>query len=326
MQKVPVGWTYWFETQGSHEVGTGFAASEGGTLHTFGPDVNESELSFQKAKDWIASRKPARRPFFIQWSPTNPHVPYAPTAAHAHDYDNEPPRDAPSVNEEDMSDKPTRMQHKGKVDVLKLEEAEEGMREELEDTDDWVARLITEAEKVTGNSNLLVIFTSDNGFQAGEHRLLNKSWPYQESVEIPLIMRGTGLPARQQPKQLASSVDISGTILRFAGVAPPRGLDGRSLHRMVLGKRPASWRKRVVIENPVDRKWQMYREFQPAAGKDFAFIRHLYDPKPEEFYDLKVDEYQLDSKPAMVTPEMRFKLDRLTSLEGANLRAVEQEE
>ena len=212
---------------------------------------------------------------------------------------------------------------KGKVDVLKLEEAEEGMREELEDTDDFVAGLMDAAESVTGNSNLLVVFTSDNGFQAGEHRLLNKSWPYQEPVEIPLIMRATGLPA-QQPTQLVSGVDIFGTILKFAGVAPPRGPDGRSLHQIAQGNKPASWRKRVVIENPVDRKWQMYREFQPAAGKDFAFIRHLDDPTPE-FYDLAVDEYQLDSKPAMVTQDMRSKLDRLTSLKGADLRAVEVE-
>ena len=97
----------------------------------------------------------------------------------------------------------------------------------------------------------------------------------------------------------------------------------------MLGNQPASWRKRVVIENPNDRRWQMYREFQPAlvprAGKDFAFIRHLDDPT-SEFYDLTVDEYQLDSNPAMVTQEMRSKLDRLTSLTGANLRAVEEED
>jgi hypothetical protein len=92
----------------------------------------------------------------------------------------------------------------------------------------------------------------------------------------------------------------------------------------VLGIQPASWRKRVVTENPKDRFWQMYREFQPAAGKDFAFIRHLDGPTPE-FYDLAVDEYQLASKPAMVTPDMRSKLDRLTSLKGANLRAVGEE-
>ena len=151
---------------------------------------------------------------------------------------------------------------------------------------------------------------------------MNKSWPYQESVEIPLIMRAMGFPA-QQSTQLVCSVDISGTILNFAEVAPTR--PGRPQPPPDSAGHPAaSWRKRVVIENPKDRFWQMYREFQPAAGKDFAFIRHLDGPTPE-FYDLAVDEYQLASKPAMVTPDMRSKLDRLTSLKGANLRAVGEE-
>jgi arylsulfatase A-like enzyme len=289
---------------------------------TYPNTKNDSQLAYEKALPWINSRKPATAPFFIQYSPTNPHTPYTPTAAHAHDYDPEPPRKVPSINEADMSDKPAKMQ-KGTVSVSTMANAEEGMREELEDTDDFIAKLIDAAEAVTGNSNLLVIFTSDNGFQAGEHRLMNKSWQYQESVEIPLIMRGTGLPA-QQPTQLVSSVDIYGTILNFAGASPPRTFDGRSLHEIVLGIQPTSWRKRVLIENPNVKYWQMYREFQPAAGKDFAFIRHLNDPKPE-YYNLTVDPYQLASKPAMVTAAMRSKLDRLTSLTGANLRAVEAE-
>jgi len=46
-----------------------------------------------------------------------------------------------------------------------------------------------------------------------------------------------GLPA-QQSTQLVCSVDISGTILNFAGVEPPRGLDDRSLHQIVLGIQP----------------------------------------------------------------------------------------
>jgi N-acetylglucosamine-6-sulfatase len=327
---IPAGWDRWFELPGSStHSSTGYVVNDQGRNVTYPNTKNDSELAYEKALPWINSRTPATTPFFIQYSPTNPHKPYTPTAVHAHDYDTVPPRNVLSVNEADMSDKPAKMQ-KGTISTSELEAVEEGMREELEDTDDFVDALIAAAETVTGNSNLLVIFTSDNGFQAGEHRLVNKSWQYQESVEIPLIMRGTGLPA-QEPTQLVSSVDISWTILNFAGAAPPRALDGRSLHEIVLGIQPASWRKRVVIENPNEKLWQMYREFQPpppgqppSAGKDFAFIRHLNDPTPE-FYDLTVDPLQLESKPAMVTADMRSKLDRLTSLTGANLRAVEEE-
>jgi N-acetylglucosamine-6-sulfatase len=322
---IPPGWDRWFELPGSStQSSTGYYVNDQGKNVHYDATTNDSQLAYEMALPWINSRTPASRPFFIQYSPTNPHTPYTPTADHADDYDNVLPRAVPSVNEADMSDKPAIMQ-KGKVSVATMENAEEGMREELEDTDAFIAGLIEAAEARTGNSNLLVIFTSDNGFQAGEHRLMNKSWQYQESVEIPLIMRATGRPARQEPTQLVSSVDISSTILKFAGVVPPRGLDGRSLHQIVMGIQPTSWRKRVVIENPVDRYWQMYREFQPAAGKDFAFIRHLVDPKPGEFYDLKLDPYQENSKPTRVTQDMHRKLDGLTTLKGGNLRAVEVE-
>jgi Bacterial Ig-like domain len=73
----------------------------------------------------------------------------------------------------------------------------------------------------------------------------------------------------------------------------------------------------------------MYREFQPAAGKDFAFIRHLpspTDPNPgSEFYDLTKDPYQENSTPSMITSDMSDKLGRLTRLTGADLRTVEEE-
>jgi N-acetylglucosamine-6-sulfatase len=326
---VPAGWDYFYELSGSatHNA-TDFDVAENGRVFHYQATANDSELAFEKARAWIEARQPATQPFFIQFSPTNPHNPYTPIANHS--WDGVPIRDAPSVNEADVSDKPAKMR-KNLQDPAQLQRSEEGMREELEDTDRQVAGLVAAAEQITGNSNLLIIFTSDNGFQTGEHRLMNKSWPYQESIEIPLIMRATNLPAQQEPTQLVSSVDISATILKFAGVAPPRGLDGRSLHQIVMGTQPASWRKRVLIENPVDRYWQMYREFQPAAGKDFAYIRHLAsttDPNPgSEFYDLNLtaDPYQLNSKPSRITADMRDKLRRLTTLKGRYLREVEVE-
>jgi hypothetical protein len=59
------------------------------------------------------------------------------------------------------------------------------------------------------------------------------------------------------------------------------------------------------------------------AKEDFVFIRHLDDS--DEFYNLATDEFQLESKPGLITADMHSKLDRLTRLNADNLRAVEQE-
>jgi N-acetylglucosamine-6-sulfatase len=325
---IPPGWDRWFEVPGSSEhTATGYTVNDQGKAVSYPESKNDSQLAYEKALEWIRSRTPSSKPFFIQFSPTDPHTPFTPLPAHEHDYDNQPPRDVPSVNEADMSDKPSIMRNKPLVDKAKLSNIEEGMREELADENDFVTGLLDAIEAVTGNSNLLVVFTSDNGVQSGEHRVIWKSWPYEESVKIPLIVRGTGLPAGQKPTALVSGVDLYATILKFAGVALPRTIDGRSLHKMLLGGAPTTWRRRVLIEDKVDRNWQMYREYQPALGKDFAYIRRLNDlndPEPE-FYDLATDQYELASEPSKVTADMPSKLDQLTTRKGAKLRAVEEE-
>ena len=185
---IPPGWDRWFELPGSStHSSTGYLVNDQGKNVTYPNTKNDSQLAYEKALAWINSpeRTPASRPFFIQYSPTNPHTPYTPTATHAHDYDDQRARDVPSVNEADMSDKPAILRNKGTISVAELERIEEGMREELEDTDDFIADLIDAAERVTGDSNLLVIFTSDNGVQAGEHRLM------QQELAVPGVRGDT---------------------------------------------------------------------------------------------------------------------------------------
>lgn len=62
------------------------------------------------------------------------------------------------------------------------------------------------------------MFTSDNGWMQGEHRIRNgKIVPYEESIRVPLIMRGLGLPAGRHVRTLVSNVDLVPTILDVAG-------------------------------------------------------------------------------------------------------------
>ena len=85
--------------------------------------------------------------------------------------------------------------------------------------------------------NTLVIFTSDNGFFHGEHRVRNgKVLLYEESIHLPLLMRWTGnksLPRGVHRKQLAMNVDDAETILDAARdtTRPGSTEDGISLLR-----------------------------------------------------------------------------------------------
>ena len=47
-------------------------------------------------------------------------------------------------------------------------------------------------------ANTFVVFTSDNGFFLGEHRIPNgKTLAYEPSARVPLLIRGPGIPRRR---------------------------------------------------------------------------------------------------------------------------------
>src|SRR3712207_919128 len=96
--------------------------------------------------------------------------------------------------------------------------------------DEGVARIV-EALRRTGElDNTLIVYMSDNGFMHGEHRALaEKVLPYEESIRIPLVMRGPGVPRGRLDRRLVGNVDVVSTILDAADVVPGRIQDGRSL-------------------------------------------------------------------------------------------------
>jgi arylsulfatase A-like enzyme len=78
--------------------------------------------------------------------------------------------------------------------------------------------------------NTYVIFTSDNGFFYGEHRLTGgKFLAYEPSTHLPFLIRGPGIKAGTSTGELAANTDIAPTILELAGVKPDKSIDGASL-------------------------------------------------------------------------------------------------
>jgi arylsulfatase A-like enzyme len=78
--------------------------------------------------------------------------------------------------------------------------------------------------------NTYIIFTSDNGFFYGEHRLTGgKFLAYEPSTHLPLLIRGPGIKPGGSTGELAANIDIAPTVLELAGVKADKSIDGRSL-------------------------------------------------------------------------------------------------
>ena len=74
-----------------------------------------------------------------------------------------------------------------------------------------------------------IMFTSDNGYLLGEHNLVTKNVPYRQSLRVPLIIRGPGVPAGVVRDQRALMIDLAPTIADIAGAEPLVPVDGVSL-------------------------------------------------------------------------------------------------
>ena len=202
-------------------------------------------------------------------------------------------RASPAFNEADVSDKPGFIRRRPRLSAARTAAIEENYRQELESllaVDEGVVALV-DALRVSGElDNTLIVFTSDNGFFHGEHRVpYGKVMVYEPSIRVPLIMRGPGVPAGVRRRQLVSNADLAPTLLEAAGAAPALPQDGRSLFGL-LRDRDLRWGRELLIEGPSG--------FQAVAFSALRNERFLYaehDSGERELYDLRRDPHQLVS-------------------------------
>lgn len=90
-----------------------------------------------------------------------------------------------------------------------------------------------------------VIYTSDNGYHIGQHRLPpGKECGYAEDVNVPLIIRGPGVPQGITTDQVTSHTDLVPTIFQLIGIDPLGDFDGAAIQ--FLGDRPTGGRQEHV--------------------------------------------------------------------------------
>ena len=108
--------------------------------------------------------------------------------------------------------------------------------------DESVGRLLDYLDTEGLADNTLVIYTSDQGFFLGEHGWFDKRFMYEESFQMPFVVR---LPSQIQPgsvcNTLISNVDFAPTFLELAGVPVPSYMQGRSIRPLLQGQTPPDW-------------------------------------------------------------------------------------
>src|SRR5215208_1996694 len=151
----------------------------------------------------------------------------------------------PSFDEADVSDKPgwvRRLPRLSATDKAYVERVTHGHLGLLPSLDDLVAGVVEELESAGELQNTYLFFSSDNGLLFGEHRIDDgKGPPYEESIRVPLAVRGPGIPTGRTTDQIALNIDLAPTFADLSGAMAPSFVEGRSL-KPTFAKDAPSWR------------------------------------------------------------------------------------
>ncbi|WP_221461733.1 sulfatase family protein [Streptosporangium saharense] len=334
---VPPGWDEWDVPVRKLYNEYGYTLNENGTLRPYGsadadylPDV----LS-QKANAFVS--RAGSEPFFLYLAPIAPHNPSNCAARHRDAFAGATAPRTPSFDQEDVSAEPHWLSSRERFSERTIEGIDERYRRRLRamlGVDDLVGSLVETLRLAGKLDNTYLFFASDNGFHLGQHRLAQgKTTPFDESIRVPLVVRGPGVRAGGSVGEMAANVDLAPTFAQLGGATPAAFAEGRSLLPLLRGQRPAPWRQNVLLEfyrptNLSSARQTPVPAYQGMRTARYTFVR--YSTGEYQLYDNGRDPYQLYNLAARVPPsvitDFNRQLDTLASCSGAACRTADSVE
>jgi N-acetylglucosamine-6-sulfatase len=340
---VPPGWSEWQAVAPNWLTVYNYTVNDNGTLVTYGQDPSDfkQDVLTERAVDFVDGRALETQPFFLWLNYTAPHTREAPNPnpnppsdcagaakpppRYANAFDSEPLPRPSSFNEPGVADKPAEIRALPRLTASEITNLERKYRCELESllaVDDGVKKLIDALQASGQLDNTLVIYTSDNGYLHGQHRIGDdKLHIYEESIRVPLLMRGPGVPPGVNIAPLVINADLAPTIVDAANATAGLHMDGRSLLPVVSN--PGIIKNRqLLIEEPVDEA-DGKPGFEGIRTQRYAYAE--YHTGERELYDLRDDPFELQSRhdaPAYgpVRSELANRLHALQTCSGSSCR------
>jgi len=102
---------------------------------------------------------------------------------------------------------------------------------------DWnMGRLMETLDRLGIADDTIVVFTSDHGDMIYSLYLFQKQWPYEESINVPFIIRyPRKIKSSRVSDLLLGAPDIMPTLLGLMGVAIPNSVEGKDLSAFLTG-------------------------------------------------------------------------------------------
>lgn len=312
-------------------------------FHGNDPASYQTDVIAQRAQRSITQARQLSpgKPFFLVVMPMAPHIeghillpfisPWAwslrPAPRHIGTLSSVPFGVSPSFNEADVSDKPQWLRQRPSMIPGDGAALARKFRDRLEATralDDLIGSIVTTLTDTGILDQTVLIFTSDNGYQLGEHRLVEKLFAYEESIRVPLLARLPGMGQPRAVPQLVLNNDLAPTILELAGAQPGLPVDGTSW-LAVIRDATLPWRRRFLVEHWKGPEFSLdlpdYTAVRTGGGdigrKNLLLVEYPDPTQTPEFYDLNTDPHQMNSLHLSTDPAYVLQMNSLRQVKTA---------
>ena len=155
---------------------------------------------------------------------------------------------------------------------------------QVEMVDADVGRILDAVEASGDADNTIIVLTADHGEGRGRHQHVQKWYPYEEGVKVPMVLSCPGRIAEglRDTSHLVSGLDVMSTFCDYAGIQPSVDARGKSLRPLLEGK-PVQWREFVSTEHHF--VGRMVRTGQ------YKYVHYRDDPV-EQLFDMGTDPWE----------------------------------
>jgi len=158
----------------------------------------------------------------------------------------------------------------------------------VEKVDAQVGLILNALDAAGLAKNTVVLFSSDHGDHHGAHHLVQKSFLYEESIRVPMIVRHPQRAGGNVDGEhlVSNGLDVYATVCDLAGVGVPEHTEGRSLIPLMSPGSDHAWRPNVAVETKTGGRRSDGRAI--ITGR-YKYVAYAWGAHREALFDLEHD-------------------------------------
>lgn len=166
----------------------------------------------------------------------------------------------------------------------------------IEKVDREIGKILDAIDALGLRDNTIVVFTSDHGDGNAAHGWNQKTALFQESVNVPFIIRDPYRKKAQnlkKPQLVSTGLDFYPTVLDYAGLPISDALRGKSLKPLLDSA--IQNHEMVVVQTKFDTKNSYGTLGRSVIDANFKYVAYSWGKNREQFFDLKNDPFEMNN-------------------------------